>query len=37
MRELAEMGWLYGKIMDGVEEGGAVGKALRLGVREEMN
>ena len=37
VRELAEIGWLYSKITDTVEEGGAVAKALRLAIREEMS
>lgn len=34
VRQLSEMGWLYGKIVDEKEEGGAVKKALKLAVRE---
>lgn len=34
VRELSEIGWLYSKITDIGEEGGAVAKALRLAIRE---
>lgn len=34
VRQLSEMGWLYGKIIDEREDGGAVKKALKLAVRE---
>ena len=34
VRELSEIGWLYGKVMDEGEDGGPVKKALKLAVRE---
>lgn len=37
VKQLTEMGWLYNKIVQGVGQSGAISKALRLGVREEMN
>ena len=35
--EISELGWLHKRILKFIEKPGTVGKALKLGVSEELN
>ena len=37
VKELSELGWLHKQILKNSDKKGIVGKALKLGVSEELN